>query len=253
MKDILPASIETFTFHRHSDSVAAVVDHAFASTFQNAVAKAPSIRWFICNRREETDVHDGYDPLDRLLDAREESLDREAKYGEVGEIVTRAGNPDAYMLGYYKEPAKTAEAMRNGWFHTGDRGYVDEDGFFYFVDRIKDCIHRRGENISSFLIEKAVNSHFQVMESAAVGVPSELGEEDVKIFLVPCPGETILPEGIIDWCVQRMAYFMVPRYIEVMGKVPKIETGRVQKFILRSLPNDKAWDREKEGYKVRSR
>jgi crotonobetaine/carnitine-CoA ligase len=100
--------------------------------------------------------------------------------------------------------------MRGGLFHTGDMGYADADGYLYFVDRIKQSIRRRGENISSWEVEKAVNAHPQVLESAAVGVPSDLGEEEVKIYVVCRPGATVAPADIIRWCEARMAYFMVP-------------------------------------------
>jgi len=155
------------------------------------------------------------------------------------------------MEGYYKMPDKTAEAMRGGWFHSGDRGYMDADGYFYFLDRVKDCIRRRGENISSFEVEKAVNTHPKVLESAAVGVPSEVGEDDVKVCVVLKPEQTMLPEEIIAHCEERMAYFMVPRYVEFRSTLPKTPTERVQKFELREEGIGNAWDREKAGYKLK--
>ena len=153
--------------------------------------------------------------------------------------------------GYYKQPDKTDEAWEGGWFHSGDRGYEDEDGYFFFTDRIKDCIRRRGENISSFEIEKIVNSHPRVLESAAVAVPSELGEDEVKIYVVLKTSETLAPEDLIAFCEERMAYFMVPRYIEFITHFPKTATERTQKFELRKLGIGNAWDREKAGYKLK--
>jgi crotonobetaine/carnitine-CoA ligase len=176
---------------------------------------------------------------------------REVPTGATGEIVVRPKRPDAMFLGYYKQPDKTQEAWEGGWFHTGDRGYQDQDGYFFFVDRVKDCIRRRGENISSFDIEKVVNSHPKVLESAAVAVPSELGEDDVKIVVVPRPDESLTPEELLSFCEERMAYFMIPRYVDFTDKLPKTPTERVQKFALRKLGVANAWDREKAGYRLK--
>lgn len=171
--------------------------------------------------------------------------------GQSGEIVVREKERYSMFLGYYKQADKTKEAWEGGWFHTGDRGYRDGEGYFYFLDRIKDCIRRRGENISSFEIEKIVNSHPGVLESAAVAVPSELGEDEVKIFVVPRPGEKIAPEELIAFCEERMAYFMVPRFVEFIDAFPKTATERTQKFELRKMGVGRAWDREKAGYKLK--
>lgn len=171
--------------------------------------------------------------------------------GQPGEVLIRARQPHVLMEGYYKDPQRTAEALRNGWFHTGDRAYMDEDGFFYFVDRVKQIIRRRGENISSWEVEKVVNAHPDVLESAAVGVPSELGEEEVKICVVPRPGRSIDPVDLIRWCEERMAYFMVPRYVEIRESLPKTATERVEKYKLKEEGIGNAWDREAAGYKLR--
>ena len=171
--------------------------------------------------------------------------------GETGEIVVRETVPHAMFQGYYKQPDKTQEAWAGGWFHTGDRGYQDKDGYFYFVDRMKDCIRRRGENISSFQVEKVINSHPKILECAAVAVPAELGEDDVKVFVVLRPGETLDPAELIRFCEERMAYFMVPRYLEVIDGLPKTPTERVQKFELRKKGVGEAWDREKAGYRLK--
>jgi crotonobetaine/carnitine-CoA ligase len=167
---------------------------------------------------------------------------------EVGEILIKPLKPHTLMEGYYKMPDKTEEAMKEGWFHTGDRGYQDEDGYLYFCDRIKQCIRRRGENISSWEIERVVNAHPKVLESAAVGVPSEMGEEEVKLYVILKPGKMMVYEEIIDWCQERMAYFMVPRYVQFAQSFPKTETERIQKFKLKEEGIGSAWDREKEGY-----
>ena len=156
------------------------------------------------------------------------------------------------MEGYYKEPEATAEATRDGWFHSGDAGEVDPDGYLYFVDRIKQSIRRRGENISSWDVEKVVNAHSAVLESAAVGYPSELGEEDVRVFVVPRAGAVVEPLDLIRWCEERMAYFMVPRYVDVRSELPKTATERVEKYRLKAEPlAPTTWDREAVGYRVR--
>ncbi|MDY6851074.1 MAG: ATP-dependent acyl-CoA ligase [Thermodesulfobacteriota bacterium] len=171
--------------------------------------------------------------------------------GGKGEIVVKEKLPYSIFLGYYNQPDKTEEAFKGGWFHTGDRGYKDEDGFFYFLDRVKDCIRRRGENISSFDVEKIVNSHPKVLESAAVAVPSELGEDEVKIYVVLQPNEELDPKELLAFCEKRMAYFMVPRFVEYLKEFPKTATERVQKFELRKRGVGDAWDREKVGYKLK--
>jgi crotonobetaine/carnitine-CoA ligase len=170
---------------------------------------------------------------------------------QVGEIAIRARAEHVLMEGYYRMPAQTAEAMRGGWFHSGDAGYADADGYLYFVDRIKQSIRRRGENISSWEVEKVVNAHPQVLESAAVGYPSEVGEEEVRVVIVPRPGEAIAPLDIVRWCEERMAYFMVPRYVEFRASLPKTATERVEKYKLKQEPLGDAWDREASGYRLR--
>jgi crotonobetaine/carnitine-CoA ligase len=176
----------------------------------------------------------------RVVDAGDEECAPE----EPGEIVVRGRIPNTQMLEYFKEPEKTAEAMRGGWFHTGDMGKRRADGYFVFLDRMKDTIRRRGENISSFLIEKAVLEHPQVLECAVFGVPSELSEEDVKVVAVLRPGATLEPAELTAWCATRMADFMVPRYVEYRPALPLTETGRVHKFELRAEGAGAAWDRE---------
>lgn len=172
---------------------------------------------------------------------------RELPIGQSGEIMVREKIPHSMFLGYYKQPDKTAEAWVEGWFHTGDRGYQDEDGYFYFLDRIKDCIRRRGENISSYEIEKVINSHPKVFDSAAVAVPAEVGEDEVKIYVVLKPGKYLDPHDLTVFCEGRMAYFMVPRYVEFLDDFPKTPTERTQKFELRKRGIGNAWDREKMG------
>ena len=147
--------------------------------------------------------------------------DTEVPRGEIGEIVFRPKEPFVMMLEYYNMPEKTLEASRNLWFHTGDLAKKDEDGYFYFVDRKKDALRRRGENISSFEVERVVNSHTTVLESAAVAVPSEVGEDEVKICVVLKPDASLTPEELIRYCNDRMPYFAVPKICRVYGQPAK--------------------------------
>ncbi|UZJ77772.1 ATP-dependent acyl-CoA ligase [Fictibacillus sp. KU28468] len=177
--------------------------------------------------------------------------DNEVPVRELGEILIHPMEEEVLMKGYFKNPEKTDEALKGGWFHTGDRGYQDEEGYLYFSDRTKQCIRRRGENISSWEIEKAVNDHPKVLETAAVGVPSEIGEEDVKLYVILHKEQSLTPEEIIDWCSDRMAYFMVPRYVEFIHSFPKTATERIQKFKLKALGIGDAWDREQANYRLK--
>jgi carnitine-CoA ligase len=169
--------------------------------------------------------------------------------GEVGELIVRADRPWTMNAGYYGMPEQTAHAWRNGWFHTGDGFRVDDDGNYYFVDRLKDAIRRRGENISSFEVEAYVNAHPAVRESAAIGVPSELGEDEVKIVVVPVEQAGLDPAELVRWLAERMPRFMVPRYVEVADDLPKTEaTLRTKKAELRAQGvTARTWDRETAG------
>ncbi|MDP7345344.1 MAG: AMP-binding protein, partial [Alphaproteobacteria bacterium] len=133
--------------------------------------------------------------------------------GEVGEIVLRGRDPWHLALGYYNKPEATAEAFRNLWFHTGDRGRVDEDGYLYFVDRKKDAIRRRGENISSYEVEQIILKNETVEDVAAFAVAAETSEDEVMASVVLRPGSNLTPEALIDFCQANMAYYMVPRYV----------------------------------------
>jgi crotonobetaine/carnitine-CoA ligase len=172
--------------------------------------------------------------------------------GETGELVIRPREPLTMMSGYYKMPEATLESFRNLWFHTGDLAYLDRDNFLYYVGRKKDAIRRRGENISAYEIETVVNQHPAVLESAAVAVPSELGEDDVKIVVVPKPGSSVEPEDLVQFCASRMAYFMVPRYVEVLETLPKNPSQRIEKYKLRASGITAAtWDRERAGISLK--
>jgi crotonobetaine/carnitine-CoA ligase len=166
----------------------------------------------------------------RIVDAD----DVEVGPGELGELALRADEPWALMAGYWGKPEATVMAWRNQWLHTGDGFTRDADGNFYFVDRIKDAIRRRGENISSFEVELEVNSHPDVLESAAVAVPSEHGEDEIKVVLVAQPGAEVKPEELLDYLSARMARFMVPRYLEIVASLPKTPTEKIRKVELRA-------------------
>jgi crotonobetaine/carnitine-CoA ligase len=148
--------------------------------------------------------------------------------------------------GYLDMPEATVRAWRNGWFHTGDAFRRDEDGNHYFVDRLKDAIRRRGENISSFEVEASVNQHPAVQECAAVAVPSELGEDEIKVLVVPVADQQIDPAELIDFLEPRMPKFMLPRYVEVLPALPKTDaTFRTRKVELRAAGlTDATYDRE---------
>lgn len=174
----------------------------------------------------------------------------------IGEIVVRPKEPWAFMAGYNGMPEKTVEAWRNFWFHTGDAGKYDQEGYFYFIDRIKDCIRRRGENISSYEVEQVLNDHPAIAESAAVAVKSEVagGEDEVKACIVLRSDALVTPEALLDYCQERMPYFAVPRYVEFVSELPKTPTEKIRKHLLRDRGvTAMTWDREAAGYQVRRR
>lgn len=174
--------------------------------------------------------------------------DCEVPAGTVGELMIRADCPWAMNSGYHKNPEATARAWRNGWFHTGDAFRKDEAGNFYFVDRMKDAIRRRGENISSFEVEAEITAHPAVREAAVVAVKSELSEDEVLAVLSPVPGQSIDFAQLIEFLRPRMAHFMIPRYLRILADLPKTPTQKVQKNLLRDegITAD-TWDREAAG------
>ncbi len=176
--------------------------------------------------------------------------DNELPPGKTGELAFRV--PGERPTSYYKMEKETEEAYRGGWFHTGDLAYRDEEGWYYFAGRRKEAMRRRGENISSWEVEQVVNSHPKILESAAVGVPFELGEEDVKVVVVLKEGEKLSPEALLDFCQERMAYFMVPRYVEFKDSIPKTGTHRpIYPELKKEGVTPNTWDREKAGYKLK--
>ena len=194
--------------------------------------------WATCGR-ERTDYPW---PEVRLVDEHDEPVPT----GEVGEMIVRTREPWALNLGYYKMPEQSVEAWRNGWFHTGDAFRRDEDGWFYFVDRMKDAIRRRGENISSFEVENHLLEHADVVDCAAVGVRTQHGDEEVLAVLVVRDPGAFDPAELIAFLEPRMPRFMIPRYVRVVDDLPRNETtARVRKQHLRDEGiTETTWDRE---------
>ena len=192
----------------------------------------PTKRGTCGRKREGVDV--------RLVD----EFDCEVPMGEVGEMIVRTDRPWGMNSGYYKQPDATAKAWRNGWFHTGDCFRVDADGYYYFVDRMKDAIRRRGENISSFEVEAEVVAFPAVREAAAYAVPSEVGEDEVMVSVAAVEGQHIDPEELVRFLGERMAHFMVPRYIRILDELPKTPSAKVMKHVLRNeAVTPDTWDR----------
>ena len=174
--------------------------------------------------------------------------DEEVSPGTPGELVVRSDDPFAFSLGYNRLPAATVEAWRNLWFHTGDRVVRDVDGWFWFVDRLKDSIRRRGENISSYEVEAVLTAHPDVAAAAVVPVPAVEGEDEVLAFVVPRSGAQPSPEELMGFCEPRLAYFAIPRYLDFVDALPLTETGKVRKFVLRERGvTPTTWDREAAG------
>lgn len=178
--------------------------------------------------------------------------DIEVPGGHVGELIVRSDRPWDQASGYLGDPAATAAAWRNGWFHSGDLVRKDADGNYYFVDRKKDAIRRRGENISSLEVEADVAAYPNVGEVAAYGVESPQGEQEVMVAVAPRTGATINPAALIEFLVPRMAHFMIPRYVRIESALPKTSTNKIQKADLRAEGVVAGtWDREASGPKLK--
>ena len=178
--------------------------------------------------------------------------DVELPRNQVGEILVRPKIPFCFNVGYFKMPDKTVEAWRNLWFHTGDAGRMDSEGRLFFVDRIKDRIRRRGENISSYELEQTLNEYPGVIESAAVGlrVPGAGGEDEIKA-VIAINGPSPDPEAFLDWCVPRMPRHTVPRYLEFRAELDKTASGKIRKQAIRDAGvTENTWDRESIGYVI---
>jgi crotonobetaine/carnitine-CoA ligase len=171
--------------------------------------------------------------------------DNELPAGQAGEIIVRPLKAHVMFEGYWRRPADTLKVMRNMWFHTGDIGMFDEDGYFYFVDRKKDYMRRRGENISSFEMENTFRGHPAIADVAVHAVLSDLGEDEVKVTAVLRPGQALTEEDLCRWSIDQLPYFAVPRYIEFRDEVPRSPVGRVLKYQLRDEGvTPTTWDRE---------
>ncbi|GFG53523.1 ATP-dependent acyl-CoA ligase [Mycolicibacterium agri] len=175
--------------------------------------------------------------------------------GAAGEIVVRPRYPFTTFLNYHAMPDRTVEAWRNLWFHTGDAARRDADGYYYFLDRLKDRIRRRGENITTYDVEVALTELPEIEEAAVIAKPAQEGEDDIKAYLVVA--EDVSPPdpvAVLSHCVTRLPYFAVPRYLEFIGELPKTPTGKVLKRTLRAAtaePCAAEWDREQAGWTVR--
>ncbi|WP_347556474.1 ATP-dependent acyl-CoA ligase [Robbsia sp. KACC 23696] len=216
---------------------------AYGSTETNAVIGGP-----LATQRA------GY--MGRLSDAFEaqivDAFDEPIPDGQAGELVLRAKRPFAFASGYFGMPEKTVEAWRNLWFHTGDRVVREADGYFRFVDRQKDAIRRRGENISSFEVEQVLSRHPSVELAAVFAVQSELAEDEVMAAIVLRADASLAPLDLIRYCEPRLPYFAVPRFLEFVQTLPKTENGKVQKYKLRERGvTEASWDLETSGYRVR--
>ena len=172
--------------------------------------------------------------------------------GQAGELLLRAGEPFAFATGYFGMPEKTVEAWRNLWFHSGDRVVRDPDGHYRFIDRMKDSIRRRGENVSSWEVEQTIQSHPAVAACAIYPLPSELGEDEVAAAILLEPGQSLEPVDIVRHCEGQIAYFAIPRYVRILSQMPLTENGKIKKGVLRDAGvTTDTWDREAAGVTLR--
>lgn len=171
----------------------------------------------------------------------------ECASGELGELLIRGNRPGVITRGYYNNPEATAALFRSGWLRTGDLLRREADGNFYFHSRKKDSVRRRGENISAWEVERVVNRHPKIVDSALLAVRNEFDDEDLKIVLQVVPGETLCPDEFIAWCRERMPKFHVPRFVSFIDSFPRTPTHRIQKFVL-DRTMEGCWDAQREHY-----
>lgn len=203
--------------------------------------------WNPANSRTVGRLRQGYPGFEvRIVDAN----DMELPEGTPGECMVRSAVPWTMNAGYLNDPDATAAAWRNGWFHTGDALMRQADGDYVFVDRLKDVIRRRGENISSYEVEADVRANPAVLECAAVAVPAETSEDEILLFVVKRPGAELSERDFCDELATRMTRFMVPRFVEFVERLPKTQaTERIVKAELRQRGvTARTWDRERNGY-----
>lgn len=158
--------------------------------------------------------------------------------GMRGEIVVRERESGLITPGYFRDPEATARAVRGGWLHTGDLGWLDEQGYLHFGGRLKDCVRHRGENVSAWEIERVVERLQGVEECAVVGVPSEVGEEDIKLFIKPDRRNALDSDSVFSWCSRHLPDFQVPRYLAVVEEFEKTSTQRIRKDTLPRTTDD---------------
>jgi len=182
-------------------------------------------------------------PRDCLEIRTADEQDEELPQGSSGEIQVRPREPFVMFEGYFGLPELTLAAYLNLWFHTGDRGKMDQDGFVYFEGRLKNTIRRKGENISPEAIENILNANPRVLESAVVGVPDEISGEEIKAFIIPKPDEHLSLEEVIAWCREGLPEFMIPRYIEFRKEFPKTGSEKIQKYKLLQEQAKETWER----------
>lgn len=184
----------------------------------------------------------------RIVDEHDNELPR----GQVGELILRTERPYMFSHGYLNNVEATARAWRNGWFHTGDLMRVDADGNFFFVDRLKDMIRRRGENISSYEVEAATVRFPAVREAAAVPIRDETGDEEVMVAVLLDPDQPYATEALLEHLVGALPHFAVPRYVRVVADFPRTPTGKILKSGLAAegVTAD-TWDRERHGIVLR--
>jgi crotonobetaine/carnitine-CoA ligase len=183
-----------------------------------------------------------------------DDYDRILPLGSAGEIVVRPKHPFLICSGYYGQGEKTVSAMRNLWFHTGDRGRFDDGGYLWFVDRTTDSLRRRGENISSFELESQICRHPAVAEAVAVAAASDVGEDEVWVLVRPREGASLTHEELMLHCASVLPYFMIPRYFDIVDDFPRTPTSKIEKYLLREAgPSADTWDREKHGWIVKQR
>lgn len=169
----------------------------------------------------------------------------EVPVGEQGQILLRPTANNCFMLEYINKPKETIAAWRNLWYHTGDNGYLDTDGYLYFVGRQAHWVRVRGENVSAFEVEKVLTAHEAIEDCAIVGVPAPLGEEDVKAYVQLVEGASIAPQSMVDFCSAQLAYFKVPRFIEFVTEFPRtITKHEIERHELRARGIGTAWDRD---------
>ncbi|MDT8860253.1 ATP-dependent acyl-CoA ligase [Alkalihalobacillus sp. MEB130] len=235
-----PAPIEIFEDFQKRFNVK--ITEAYGSTEVGlaTINRAESFRIGSCGKAVpiyEVEIHDEHD--------------HPCPPGVAGEIVVRPREPWIMFSGYYGMPEETVKSWGNLWFHTGDSGYMDDDGYFYFVDRKKDVVRRRGENISSYEIESVINKHPFILEAAVIGVPSDLSEEEVLAVVHVKDDNDLSPEELLEYCQSRMAHFAIPRYVRFVKELPRTPSQRVEKYKLRKegITVD-TWDREFAGFKV---